>query len=217
MNCLSDGVLAKWLKKMLKMSTVCKTMPTKPEKEVTRMKPWTILNSQNIVEHTWYTLRQDTVQLPDGRIVDDYFVSVRHDVVLILAVTDDRQVPLVRQYKHGVQQVLLELPGGYLDDGEHPLEAAQRELLEETGYASDEMYLLAQVYGDPTKDTNTFSLYLAHNARKIQEQSLDQTEDITVECVPLKDLKRLILQGSIKVVSSIATIYLALERLEARN
>jgi ADP-ribose pyrophosphatase len=100
-----------------------------------------------------------------------------------------------------------------MNAGEQPLKAAQRELLEETGYASDEMHLLAQVHGDPTKDTNTFNLYLANKASKIQDQSLDQTEDITVELVPLENLRPLILEGKITVASSIATIYLALEHL----
>jgi len=177
------------------------------------MQTWKILNSHNVFQHVWYTLRQDTVQLPDGRIIDDYFVSVRRDVVLIFALTPDQQIPLVRQYKHGAQKTLLELPGGYIDNGEPPLGAAQRELLEETGYAADALQLLAQVHGDPTKDTNTFYLYLAKNVVKVQEQSLDHTEDITVELIPLDQIRQLLLAGAIHVAGSIATIYLALERL----
>ena len=68
------------------------------------MKSWKILQSTPVFQHQWYSLRQDRVQLPDGRILDDYFVSVRPDVVLILALTPDKQVPLVRQYKHGAQK-----------------------------------------------------------------------------------------------------------------
>jgi 8-oxo-dGTP pyrophosphatase MutT (NUDIX family) len=177
------------------------------------MKKWKILKSRNVFQHLWYTLRQDTVQLPDGRILDDYFVSVRRDVVLIFALTPDLKVPLVCQYKHGVQKVLREIPGGYVDDGESHLHAAKRELLEETGYSSDDMQLLAQVHGDPTKDTNTLHLYLAENALKIQDQALDHTEDITVELIPLKRVRKMLMAGEIHVAGSIATIYLALERL----
>ena len=90
------------------------------------MEAWNILKSETVFEHRWYTLRQDWVQLPDGRLLDDYFVSVRPDVVLILAVTPDGHVPLVRQYKHGVQKILLELPGGFIDHGEIPQRAAMR-------------------------------------------------------------------------------------------
>ncbi|MBD3309072.1 NUDIX domain-containing protein [candidate division KSB3 bacterium] len=178
------------------------------------MKRWNILASKPIVEHFWYRLRQDTVQLPDGKILDDYFVSIRRDVVLIFALTPDRLVPLVRQYKHGVQNVLLELPGGYVDEGEAPDDAARRELLEETGYTAANLHLLAHVHGDPTKDTNTLHLYLAENAVKTQEQALDQTEDITVELLPLLHVRQAVLQGEICVAGSIATIYLALDHLQ---
>jgi 8-oxo-dGTP pyrophosphatase MutT (NUDIX family) len=177
------------------------------------MKKWKILNSQNVFQHSWYTLRQDTVQLPDGRILDDYFVSVRRDVVLIFALNPEQQVLFVRQYKHGAQKILYELPGGYVDEGEQPLHAAKRELLEETGHTADELQLLAEVHGNPTRDTDTFYLYLAENVIKIQEQSLDHTEDITIECVPLDQIRQLLLEGKIYVASSIAAIYLALERL----
>ena len=79
------------------------------------MDAWKIQKSEMAIDHRWYKLRRDWVELPDGRAIDDYFVSVRPDVVLILALTPDGNVPLVRQYKHGVQKVLLELPGGFID------------------------------------------------------------------------------------------------------
>ena len=96
---------------------------SKPSNHSSTIQPWTILSSQYVFEHQWYTLRQDIVQLPDGRVLDDYFVSVRRDVVLILAVTTDLTIPVVQQYKHGAGKVLCELPGGYVDAGEEPGEA----------------------------------------------------------------------------------------------
>ena len=176
--------------------------------------PWKILESRHVFRHFWYTLRQDTVQLPDGQILDDYFVSVRRNVVIIFAVTPDNRVPMVRQYKHGAQKILLELPGGYVDDGEKPEEAARRELLEETGYEAERLHLLAQAHNDPTKDTNTIYLYLAAQAVKKQEQHLDQTENISVELFPLTHIKDLVTQGKIHVCGSITAIYLAFEHLE---
>ncbi len=181
------------------------------------MEHWKILHSRNVFAHRWYNLRQDCVQLPDGAIVDDYFVSVRHDVVVIFALTPDGRIPLVRQYKHGVQKILLELPGGFIDVGEDPAQAAARELLEETGCVADEFHLLSQVHDNPTKDTTTLHLYLARNARQVQAQRLDRTEQITVEQVALDQLQRLVVERQIEVSNSIATIFLALAYLKRLN
>ncbi len=178
------------------------------------IKPWKILESHTVFQHFWYTLRQDRVQLPDGSILDDYFVSVRRNVVIIFALTSDDTVLMVRQYKHGAQKILLELPGGYVNDGESPEDAARRELLEETGYRAEHWQLLARVYNDPTKDTNTIHLFLATQAVKTQEQNLDSSENIAVERFSAAQVHDFIRQGNIEVCGSITAIYLALDRLE---
>ena len=180
------------------------------------IKPWTTLRSELVVNHRWYQLRRDHVQLPTGQELDDYFVSVRANVALVFALTNDQHVIMVRQYKHGIGEILIELPGGVLDEGEtSPLAAARRELLEETGYASDDIEQLAEVSDNPTKDTNRIYFFLARNARLVAAQHLDETENIEVLKVPLVDIEGMIFSGQIKVAGSIALCLLALRKLAA--
>jgi ADP-ribose pyrophosphatase len=182
--------------------------------EFMSLKKWKIKKQELVFNHKWYKLRQDEVELPNGRIVDDYFVSVRPNVVVIFAVTPDDEVVMVKQYKHGVQEIIVELPGGVVDENENFEEAAKRELIEETGYSVDSLKLIASLYDNPTKDTNKINLYLGRNAIKTSEQDLDENEEIEVSTVKLSALKGKILSGEIRVSGSVAAILLALTYLD---
>jgi len=85
---------------------------------------WKLLDSELVLDDKWYRVRKDTVEIKPGKVVDDYYLGIFNDIVLIVALTADQQIPLVRQYKHGAGEILTELPAGYMDDGEEPLAAA---------------------------------------------------------------------------------------------
>lgn len=171
-----------------------------------------------VFNHRWYKVRRDEVLLPDGRVLDDYYVSVRPEVVLVFPLTADNEVIMVRQYKHGAGEILLELPGGIVDETDVSVEvAAQRELLEETGYHSNDWSKLAVIYDDPTKNTNRFHLFLARNAFHTSKQKLDHTEDIIIEKVPLDTVLSKVMQGELQVANSLAIILLALEKLREQS
>jgi ADP-ribose pyrophosphatase len=180
-----------------------------------KIEPWKTLKSELVVDHPWYRLRRDHVELPSGQVLDDYFVSVRPHVVLTFPLTSDNQVVFVRQYKHAAGQILLELPGGVVDTGEtSPLAAARRELLEETGYDTDEpLEPLLEVFDNPTKDTNSISFFLARHVRLVAEQDLDETENIEVVLLPLAEVEPAIMRGDIRVSGSVALCLLALRQL----
>ena len=180
---------------------------------MTDLQPWKTLRTEMVLDLRWYKVRREEVQLPDGRILDDYYVSVRPEVALVFPVTAAGEVIMVRQYKHGAREILLELPGGVCDANEPPEEAARRELLEETGYAADRLTPLATLHDDPTKNTNRFHLFLAEGVHPVREQALDETENIRVERVPLGEIKNKVLSGEIRVANSVAITFLALEKL----
>ena len=183
------------------------------------IRPWRILESTIAFDEPWYRLRQDRVELPDGTVLDDYYVSVRADVVVIVAVSDDGIVPLVRQYKHGVQAVTLEFPAGAIAGGEAPLDAARRELAEETGWTGEVFEAVGVLFDDATKNTSRVHAVVAPGAGRTAAQRLEDTErsaGLEVVEVRIEDLKPLLDSGKIAAQSSVAAGYRALSWLDSR-
>lgn len=177
------------------------------------LKNWKLLNSKMAFDHRWFKVRQDTVELPNGRILDDYLVSLGGTIVLIVPVTRDGKWLLVKQYKHAAGQVMLEFPAGYVDKQEDVTRAAKRELLEETGYESKEYSLLATLTNNPTKEAGEIHIYLARGAERVAEPKLDDTEEIEIEFATPQKVDDLIARGDIWVSASIAAAHLAFRRL----
>jgi 8-oxo-dGTP pyrophosphatase MutT (NUDIX family) len=175
--------------------------------------PWDSLATEVVVDNRWYRLRRDTVRLPSGRVIDDYFVSERADIVLVFAVTPEGEVVLVHQWKQGRRAFYTELPGGMVDDGEGPPEAAARELREETGYACDSLRELGRFEPDPTKNSNVIVAFLGTGARPAADPVWDEQEELEVRLLPLGSLRAAIRAGEITSAGSVAAIYRALEEL----
>lgn len=174
------------------------------------IKKWKILDSKYRLKNKHCVVRKDTVRLPSGLVVDDYFVNERPDVAIILPITKNKEIVMVRQYKHGIRKILLELPAGTFDKTkETPEHAAKRELLEETGYKAKKLKKLGEWHEWPTKDNHTVHAFLAKNVEKIKEQNLDPTEQIEVTLAKLEDAIKMVVTGKIKVSGTIATILLA--------
>ncbi|MDP6461423.1 MAG: NUDIX hydrolase [Gemmatimonadota bacterium] len=120
-----------------------------------------------------------------------------NDWVNVVAITPDAEVVLVRQFRHGVEAVTLEIPGGLVDAGEDPAAAGVRELLEETGYAGGEPQLLGRVRPNPSFLTNLCHTFLVEDCIEVAEPSPDPGEDIRVARVPLAELPGLVASGEI--------------------
>jgi len=178
------------------------------------IKKWQKIKSEIVFNHKWFRLRQDTVVIPDGRIIDNYIVSERPDVVLIFPITSENGVIMVEQYKHAAEEIMLEFPGGFFNPShENPEMAAQRELLEETGYTFEKIKYLTTVIDNPTKDCYKTHFFITYNCKKIQEQDLDETEDIEVKIFPLDKVEGKILNHEIKATLSVALGLMALKQI----
>ena len=157
---------------------------------------WITLGTKYLYNKPWLTMRQDTVQLPNGRVIDDYYIWEFPPWNNVLAVTKSKQVVLIRQYRHGIGKVFYELPAGVHDKtGESVLESAQRELLEETGFGGGSWKPLMELSANPALQNNITYSFLAEGVEEISKQALDATEEISVHLVPIDELRAIVLDG----------------------
>jgi ADP-ribose pyrophosphatase len=179
-----------------------------------KLKKWQIVKSDMVLNHRWCQVRQDVVKLPNGQVIDDFFVIVKPEVALILPITNNQEIVFVRQYRHGVGEILLELPAGNFNSAtEDAATAAIRELEEETGYVAEKVTKLATQYDNPVKDTNKTHLFLAENVTKTGKQTLDITEQIEVVLIPVESVINKIVEGEIAVTGTVSALFLGLNSL----
>ncbi|BAY64755.1 hypothetical protein NIES22_48550 [Calothrix brevissima NIES-22] len=185
---------------------------------MTNLKKWTILQSKMVLDHPWCQVRQDEIELPNGKIIDDYFVNIKPEVALILPITTNQEIVFVRQYRHAVGDFFIELPAGSFNPQQESAEvAAVRELAEETGYITQQFRKIATLYDKPSKDTNQIHLFLAENVVKVKEQQLDITEEIEVLLIPVDAVLTKIAQGEIAVAGTVAALFLGLNFLKSSH
>jgi len=158
---------------------------------------WTVVSTEYLIRRPWLTARRDVVRLPDGRINPEYYILEYPDWVNVIAITEDGQVVMERQYRHGLGKTCFELPCGVIEKGETPLEAAKRELLEETGYAGGEWKQWMVLSPNPSTSTNLTYSFVATGVKKVAGQSLDATEDIQVSLQSVEFVKELLKDNQI--------------------
>ena len=180
--------------------------------------PWKRLGVQHVLENEWLTLRRDTCALPDGRVIDDYYVVDEADVACVVAFTPARELLLVEQYKHGIGRVCLEIPGGSFDPADaDPLAAAERELREETGFHSARLLKVGVLPVSPARTAVQMHLFAALDCLRVTEQSLDPQEAITVHTLPLAAVLALLRNGTIDASTTVSGLLLALDHLRERR
>ena len=177
-------------------------------KENIEVLEWKEISTEHIVQDEWIDFRKSAYRFPDGSVFEPFYSYSRRDYVVIVASDVDGKFLCVRQFRQGIKKVTTEFPAGGIErkDGkeygegndlsvENALLAAKRELLEETGYESDEWKHLLTVPSNATMADNYAHLYVARNCRRVSEQSLDETEFLNVMLLSAQEIEEMIKKG----------------------
>ena len=171
-------------------------------------RPWTRLASELLQSCRVFSVHRVRARSPRTGGEHDFFTIEASDWVNIVALTPDDFVVMVRQYRHGADRVTLETPGGMVDPGETPEQAAARELLEETGYAADEIVSLGCVNPNPALFSNRLHGFFARGARRVRDVHNESTEETHVELVPIARLRDEVRAGRVDHALVVAVAYL---------
>ena len=154
-------------------------------------------NKEYIIESQWLKVRRDHLLINEKQT--DYYIVEKNDVALMLAFNQNHEIILVKEYKYPVDQIMTGIPGGtFIRKEEEPLEAAKRELKEETGCESDAWELFVTTYEYPTKDIHKIFIYIVRNCVQTTEQKLDENEELTFQWVSFQNAINMVMSNEIK-------------------
>lgn len=163
-----------------------------------KIEKWRVTDSEYVVKRPWLVARRDTVELPTGVVYPEYYVLEYPDWVNVIAITRDGRFVMVEQYRHGLGDVFTELCAGCIEKGEKPIDAARRELAEETGYTGGEWELLTVISGNPSTTNNLTHCFIARGVELTENQHLDRTEDIAVRLLTHDEVLSMLVHDEMK-------------------
>ncbi len=178
-------------------------------------KSWKVITSKQIVDNPYTQVFMQSIELPDGRLIEDWPIIQALDYVNAVVLNSENEALILEGYKHGLGRSSWQVVGGYLEPDEEPLAAVMRELLEETGYASEHWNHLGSFIVDANRRVGEGHFFLARNARKVTEPSHDDLEHFDLGWVSVDELKLALADGRIGVLSYAINISLALNFLRS--
>ena len=178
---------------------------------MTKVTPWQLLSTTTALDEKWFPVRKDTVKLPSGKVIDDYFVWEAPHIVSVVPITPEGKFIVVRQYRHALGKILYQFPAGAVDPGESFEKAAKRELLEETGHQCTSLVHLADLAPYATKMTGLDHTYLAEGTVKVQEVAYDEQEESEPVTLSLAELLELMHHEEIVMTQLPAHLLLILD------
>ena len=181
------------------------------------MKPWKKLDSTPLVTDRWMKLSADRCELANGTVIEPYYVMEEPEWVHIVPVHDDGRMVLVSQYRYPGRATCVEFPGGVVDVGESPLDAAVRELLEDTGFHACNWQPVASFFANPGRQTNRVHVFMARGLTRVSAQHLDHSEDIVCSDANADEVSSMIRDGRFSQGLHIASFYLAMAALKTSS
>ncbi|MGI8554890.1 MAG: NUDIX hydrolase [Pyrinomonadaceae bacterium] len=158
---------------------------------------WKRNKSVEIADCRVFKVRKDFCRRDADGAETTFFVIENPDWVNIIALTKDKKVVLIEQFRHGAEEIILEIPGGMVDAGESHIITAARELAEETGFAPREMILIGKSRPNPAIQNNWIYHYLALDCEQTSNTKFDEHESIATKIVPADEIENMITDGTI--------------------
>lgn len=176
---------------------------------------WTTIETEELLSDYHVAVKKNKVQLPDGAVIDDFYTVTIPDAAMICALTSDGQVILKSEYRYAIGADVIECPAGMFEENEtDPLIVAKRELLEETGYESQDWMYLGPTLESTSKLTNRMHLFIAKDCVKVSGQHLDENEHLDLLTVSLEAAVEMVMSG---IINANSTAHLILKAARMRG
>ncbi|MDR0693038.1 MAG: NUDIX hydrolase [Puniceicoccales bacterium] len=167
---------------------------------------WQQLSKETLAEYKIFSVARCELKNPSNNKSGGFYIIDCNDWVQVIGETPDGQIVMVNQYRFGSRKLSLELPGGMVEHGENVIEAARRELEEETGFCGDSARIIATLYPNPAIQTNILNVVLIKNCTKQKDTHFDEFEDLATSLITKQNLKRAVMGGEISHCITIAAI-----------